>query len=63
MKIINFLYFWVFFQNYDARKIGNDRIVNGDEAVLGQFPYQVLWAKGVIFSDQNIRKLHCSTKF
>ena len=34
----------IFLPSNDARKIINEKIVNGEDAVLGQFPYQVLWA-------------------
>ena len=39
----------------NARKIGNDKIVNGEDAELGQFPYQVLWA----IDNQNQFSVNC----
>ena len=48
MKIIYCTYLLLgVFLHSDARKIGNDKIVNGEDAVLGQFPYQVVWVKEI----------------
>ena len=44
MKIIAFLFFFEVFQFSNGNPSGDDRIVNGEDAALGQFPHQVLWA-------------------
>ena len=44
MKTFYLIYLLGIFLPSNARKIINEKIVNGEEAVLGQFPYQVLWA-------------------
>ena len=41
IKIIAFLFFLELFQFSNC----DDRIVNGEDAKLGQFPHQVLWAR------------------
>jgi len=44
MKTFYLIYLLGIFLPSNARKIINEKIVNGEDAVLGQFPYQVLWA-------------------
>ena len=44
MKTFYLIYLLGIFRPSNARKIINEKIVNGEDAVLGQFPYQVLWA-------------------
>ena len=44
IKIITFLFFFGVFQFSNGNPSGDDRIVNGEDAKLGQFPHQVLWA-------------------
>ena len=44
MKIIALLFIFAFFQFSNGNPSGDDRIVNGEDAKLGQFPHQVLWA-------------------
>ena len=43
MKIIVYLSFFEVFQFSNGNPSGDDRIVNGEDAALGQFPHQVLW--------------------
>ena len=44
MRIFFLIFFLGFFYQSDGRTIDNIKIVNGEDAVQGQFPYQVLWA-------------------
>jgi len=43
MKIIALLFLFGVFQFSNGNPTNDDRIVNGEDAVLGQFPHQVLW--------------------
>ena len=45
MKIITLFFFFEVFQFSNGNPSGDDRIVNGKDAVPGQFPHQVLWAR------------------
>ena len=45
MKIIAFLFLFGVFQFSNGNPTNDDKIVNGKDAVLGQFPHQVLWAR------------------
>ena len=44
MKLIFLLFLSGVFQISNGNPTGDIKIVNGEDAVLGQFPYQVLWA-------------------
>ena len=48
MKIIALILLSEVFQFSNGNPTGEVRIVGGEDAVLGQFPHQVLWAHGVI---------------
>ena len=43
MKIIALIFLFGVFQFSNGNPTNDDRIVNGEDAVLGQFPHQVLW--------------------
>ena len=43
MKIIALLFLFGVFQFSNGNPTNDDRIVNGEDAELGQFPHQVLW--------------------
>merc|ERR1711935_1205234 len=45
MKIIFFLFLFGVFQFSNGNPTNDDKIVNGKDAELGQFPHQVLWAR------------------
>ena len=45
MKIIAPFFFFAVFHFSKGNPSGDDRIVNGEDAKLGQFPHQVLWAR------------------
>jgi len=45
MKIIALLFLFGVFQFSNGNQTGDDKIVNGEDAELGQFPHQVLWAR------------------
>ena len=45
MKIIALLFLFGVFQISNGNPTNDDRIVNGKDAELGQFPHQVLWAR------------------
>merc|ERR1719210_1900065 len=42
--IIAFLFLCGIFQFSNGNQTDGNKIVNGEDAVLGQFPHQVLWA-------------------
>merc|ERR1711935_1120232 len=71
MKIIAFLFFFEVFHFSNGNPTGDDRIVNGEDAVPGQFPHQVLWAYsgqvfcgGSIYSNNKIiTAAHCCKPF
>ena len=44
MKIIALLFLFGVFQFSNGNPTGESKIVNGEDAELGQFPHQVLWA-------------------
>ena len=44
MRIIFLIFLFGIFQDSYGRNTDNIKIVNGEDAVEGQFPYQVLWA-------------------
>ena len=54
IKIIALLFFFGIFQFSSGNPTNDDRIVNGEDAKLGQFPHQVLWVNTVSFS-----KVYC----
>ena len=43
MKTIALLFLFAIFQFSNGNPTNDDRIVNGEDAKLGQFPHQVLW--------------------
>ena len=46
MKIIVLIFLFGAFQFSNGNPTGDNKIVGGEDAVLGQFPHQVLWARG-----------------
>ena len=55
MKIIVLIFVVGFFQFSNGNPTGNIKIVGGEDAVLGQFPHQVLWAyNGNVFCGGSI---------
>ena len=44
MKLLFLLFLSGVYQFSNGNPTGDIKIVNGEDAVLGQFPYQVLWA-------------------
>ena len=54
IKIIALLFFFGVFQFSSGNPTNDERIFNGEDAKLGQFPHQVLWVNTASFS-----KVYC----
>ena len=71
IKIIAFLFFFELFQFSNGNPPNDEKIVNGEDAKLGQFPHQVLWARngavmcgGSIYNKSTIiTAAHCCKPF